>query len=192
MKVRIAGRERRLTAVKRAAWSSFVERGFAATTIRQIAAEAGVSTGTVMSFGNKSTLLLELFDDAIAERIGATPVPSDDPAEAVWACYRPYFEFFRDQQTLARSYASVLFSGGQREPAALGTKAEQFNGYVAQVVSARCPGVTAGDASRAAEAIFAVYLHTLMRWATGFGDADDAEATFTRQLSWQLSRFKQK
>lgn len=39
------------------------------------------------------------------------------------------------------------------------------------------------------DVIFAVYMHTLMRWATGLQEADSAVATFARQLSWQLSRF---
>lgn len=192
MSVRAAGRERRTHAVKRAAWSLFVARGFEATTVRQIAAEAGVSTGTVMSFGSKSTLLLELFEDAIADRIGAEPPPSDDAVEAVWACYRPYFDFFGSQPVLARSYASVLFSGSVHQPAALGDQATQFNAYVAQVIAQRCQGARIEDAHRAADAIFAVYMHTLMRWATGLDDADSAIAAFAGQLSWQLARFDQK
>ena len=196
MSVRAAGREQRTHAVKRAAWSLFVARGFEATTVRQIAAEAGVSTGTVMSFGSKSTLLLELFDDAIADRIGTEPPPSDDgvdgAVEAVWACYRPYFDFFGSQPVLARSYASVLFSGSVRQPAALGDQATQFNAYVAQVIAQRCQCARVEDAHRAADAIFAAYLHTLMRWATDLDDADSAIAAFAGQLSWQLARFDQK
>ena len=191
MSIRADGREHRLHAVKRAAWSLFVAHGFEATTVRQIAAEAGVSTGTVMSFGTKNTLLLELFEDAIADRIGDAPPPTDDPVEAVWACFRPYFEFFGSEPELGRSYASVLFSGTQHQPAALGEKAEQFNTYVAHVITQRY-AASVEDATRAAEAIFATYMHTLMRWATGLDEADSAIAAFADQLSWQLSRFEPK
>ena len=40
----------------------FVEEGFAGTSIRGIAKAAGVSVGTVMSVGDKSALLVRVFD----------------------------------------------------------------------------------------------------------------------------------
>src|SRR5690606_25888699 len=43
----------------------FRAQGFKATTIRQIAAEAHVSTGTVMAAGDKDALLVSLFDNWI-------------------------------------------------------------------------------------------------------------------------------
>ena len=43
----------------------FEARGFNATTVRAIAADAGVSAGTVMTVGDKRTLLVKVFDEAI-------------------------------------------------------------------------------------------------------------------------------
>ena len=68
------------SAVLAAARSLFVERGYVATTVDQIAARAGVSTPTVFaSVGSKRQLLKELLDVALAGDEDPTPV-----AERPW------------------------------------------------------------------------------------------------------------
>ena len=68
------------SAVLAAARSLFVERGYVATTVDQIAARAGVSTPTVFaSVGSKRQLLKELLDLALAGDEDPTPV-----AERPW------------------------------------------------------------------------------------------------------------
>ena len=54
-------RERR---VKKAALHLFIERGYAATSVRDIAAAAEVSTGTVRNVGDKASLFLLVMEEA--------------------------------------------------------------------------------------------------------------------------------
>src|SRR4051794_31927704 len=70
----------------RAAESLFVRQGFAPTTIRQIAEDAAVSVGTVMSVTDKNGLLVAIFDQRIVN-VGPSPsepqIPHDPAAEIV-------------------------------------------------------------------------------------------------------------
>ena len=52
--------------VLQAAERLFQDRGFAATTVRDIAAAADVSVGTVISVGDKRSLLVQVFDSKIS------------------------------------------------------------------------------------------------------------------------------
>ncbi len=61
-------------AVLAAAEELFVERGFALTSVDQIAARAGVSRPTVFSLGTKTALLAELRDRALAGDEEPVPV----------------------------------------------------------------------------------------------------------------------
>jgi len=59
-----ATRERIATAARR----SFIERGFTATTIEQIARDAGVATPTVYSaYGSKRAIMMKLLEDVVAK-----------------------------------------------------------------------------------------------------------------------------
>ena len=53
----------------------FEQRGFTATTIRDIAHAAGVSVGTVMAAGDKPALLVQVFDDLIAAEHATRSAP---------------------------------------------------------------------------------------------------------------------
>src|SRR5919106_1346319 len=93
----------------------FSHRGFPATTIRDIAAEASVSTGTVMAVGDKATLLVAAFDRAIgriheartAAGTGAAERTSD-PVDRILELVAPFLEAFADHPDLARQYAAIL------------------------------------------------------------------------------------
>ena len=68
----------------------FVTHGYQNATIRAIAAEANVSTGSVMSVGDKKTLLIRIFDTKIAaihqSRNGRTGIAdAPNPTDAVLA-----------------------------------------------------------------------------------------------------------
>lgn len=102
-------------AVLEAASRLLHSKGFQATTIRDIANEAGVSVGTVMSVGDKEALLVELFDGLISERqekidgqvfMGGACCGGD----AV-AVVEPFAVLFEEHRDLAQTYASIIVSG---------------------------------------------------------------------------------
>ena len=68
--VREAGQRERVERVTVAAWELFRSRGFEATSVRDIAAAAGVSVGTVAAVGGKSALFLAAMSDTAFEAIG--------------------------------------------------------------------------------------------------------------------------
>lgn len=190
MVVRQEGRERRLHCVRQAAGRLFREQGYEATTVRQIAAAAGVSTGTVMSCGDKATLLLQAVEDAIdALMPPAGPVDSDaDSVDLVWRCYAPYFHFYAAVPELARPYSVLLMSAGSDHPA-LGAQADLFIAVVAERVRTGHPCAGPEEARLTAEALFAAYLHALLLWVSGVAELEAAVAGFRRQIDWQLVRF---
>lgn len=117
-------RERTRTRVLATAERMFAAHGFGETTIRKIAAEAGVSVGSVMGVGDKDALLVEIFERRIAELhdrpAAAAPAsaPSDRrptrlPARLVELVH-PFIVLFAERQELSRRYAAILVSGAHR------------------------------------------------------------------------------
>ena len=168
----------------------FTEQGFDATTIRHIAAEAQVSTGTVMSMGDKATLLLQIVEDAIGELMPRQPRRGGTPANAVWQCFKPYFDFFESQQELSRPYAKILFSRSAEEHPALGAQGRQFTALVADRITERLPHVSKPDGRLAAQALFSVYIHSLVTLIVDAATLDQAKAALRKQIAWQLARFE--
>ena len=98
----------------------FLRDGFRATTVRDIAVDAGVSVGSVMKVGDKSALLVSIFDRSIARmhQDRATPevrqsahVESEPLMDRLYAALGPFLEIFASQMELAREYAAALVSG---------------------------------------------------------------------------------
>ncbi|WP_280305643.1 TetR/AcrR family transcriptional regulator [Nocardia neocaledoniensis] len=94
----------------------FRAQGFKATTIRQIAAEANVSTGTVMATGEKDALLVSLYDNwisAVHNSRHAELTPSTTPAttEDVLQLFAPFVGHFALDSELSREYLAILVRG---------------------------------------------------------------------------------
>ncbi len=153
----------------------FVEEGFAGTSIRGIAQAAGVSVGTVMSVGDKSALLVRVFDllveaevaerTAVSSRAHATvaghPQSTVAGANAGGNCAdrlvgftAPLVALFTRHDELARAYASILISGG-REAGLFSDLATDLTERFRTVITER--GCTAEDdaAARAGALYFA-------------------------------------
>jgi AcrR family transcriptional regulator len=64
MSVRQEGQRERERRVKAVAFQLFVTRGYAGTSVRDIAGAAGVSTGTVRNVGDKASLFLLVMEEA--------------------------------------------------------------------------------------------------------------------------------
>ncbi|WP_052863060.1 TetR/AcrR family transcriptional regulator [Streptomyces niger] len=106
-----------------AAEQLFTAHGYDATTIRDIAARAGVSVGTVMAVGDKATILVELFDRRISA-LHETRAKRDAPrrtapspgrlADDVLALFEPFLALFAGDPELARHYAAALVTGKHR------------------------------------------------------------------------------
>jgi AcrR family transcriptional regulator len=188
--MRVTGQQARRRAVSAAAWQLFTERGYEATTIRQIAERAGVSVGTVMSAGDKAALLLGLMEDAIGRLIEVPEPNGADAASVIWQRLRPFFDFYASMPELAKSYGRLLFTSSARQHPALTAQAAQFSDTLADDIRRCHPQVTDSDAAHAAEAIFACYLRALISWGTDAASLEDATAALREQIRWQLARFQ--
>lgn len=108
----------------------FVRDGYAATSQRAIAAEAGVSVPTVQLQGAKHTLLIAAFERAFAGDEGSHPLADRAEIGAIMA--EPEFEvalsryvgFLRDANARSADIVRAMMSAADADPAARDAYAE--------------------------------------------------------------------
>ena len=169
---REATRQRVLTAAERL----FASRGFEATTIREIAADAGVSVGTVMAVGDKAAILVELFDRRIAtlhttraERgESRQPAPPSRLVDEILTLFEPFVALFSSDPELARQYAAALVTG-KHQAGVFDELAAVLRREISEVLAGA--GFAPEAATRGATAIHLAYLGTLFVGA-GAGGTD--------------------
>ncbi|MGW8380644.1 TetR/AcrR family transcriptional regulator [Streptomyces sp. ODS28] len=162
---REATRERVLSAAE----GLFSERGFGATTIREIAGAAGVSVGTVMGVGDKAAILVEVFDrriSALHDGRAARTEPGSS-ADEVLALFEPFLALFAADTELARQYAATLVTG-RHEAGVFNELAATLRHEIGDVLARA--GLPPQDAARGATAIHLAYLGALFTGASGGGD----------------------
>lgn len=160
---RAAQRETTRQRVLATAERLFRDQGFAATTIRQIAAAAGVSSGTVMAVGDKDALLVAIFDGWIGaahrSRAGSAPAPTVD---AIVGLFEPFIRYFALDKGLSREYAAIIVRGAH-ESAIFEDLARSLLGEITSVLES----AGSGDAERAARVVYFSYLGILMTVSHG-------------------------
>ncbi len=102
--------------VLEAARRLFMERGYDAATIRDIAADAGLSTGAVFaSFSDKTDLFNAVMAEdfqQLVERLKSVVRPDDSVEQAVLAVFRAGYEFHGAQLPLLQAAVSLSWSHG--------------------------------------------------------------------------------
>lgn len=180
--IRTEARNETRRAVLKASDRLFHERGFQATTVRDIAREAGVSTGTVMSAGDKEALLVELFDGHIEERQAYADAQNYVAytrcgVDAV-AVVEPFAALFDERRGLAQVYASILVSG-RHSSVVFSDLAQRLTAAFQQVITA-CGCSNATEARRRAKALHAAYIGSLFMWSA---TPETSAQQFLAQLS---------
>ena len=148
-----------------AAESSFITHGYKDTTIRAIATNAGVSVGSVMSVGDKSTLLIRVFETKIEAvhkaRQSYFPIDDTNPTEATLRTVAPFLEIFNEHQDLAREYFSTLVRGSHTS-IIFDALADDLRAEFTQIIT---HFGTHPDPERAAQALYLGFLGVLVVWA---------------------------
>lgn len=158
--------------------------GFATTTVRQIAEEAGVSAGTVIAVGDKNALLVQIFDAMVAaehaRRAGADPVTAGAGADScvnrLITLVEPFVALFTESPELARSYASILVSGTHASSLFTELAARLVDEFGAAITVRGC--TEQPDAHAKAQALYTAYVGTLFTSsALGSDDFSDLESS---------------
>lgn len=154
-------------AVLEAASRLLHSRGFQATTIRDIANEAGVSVGTVMSVGDKEALLVELFDGLISERQETVDAQvftggACCDADAV-AVVEPFAVLFEEHRDLAQTYASIIVSG-RHSSVVFTDLANRLTSVFEQLLTV-CGCSSSGEVQSRANALYSAYIGSLFIWS---------------------------
>lgn len=159
---RVEARDATRQKVLSAAEKLFRAQGFAATTIRQIAASAEVSTGSVMAVGDKDALLVAVFDDWIAavhRARGTRHDLPDAPGEAVMALFEPFLVYFAQDPGLSREYSSIIVRG-THESAIFADLAVTLVAEIENVLAGT--GLDRAEAARRARIVYFAYLGIVM------------------------------
>lgn len=176
--IRQQGGEQRQSKVRIAAGELFRTRGFDATSVRDIAAAAGVSVGTVALAGDKATLFLDVMEEnAFAlvggglERLSGEPVGTTTLAAEIWGVFEPSLTRIAENPELTRAYLIAYL----RADGAHATSAGQID-VICAGVAARCVEHSGGESGAseallAASAIYAVFFSATFALAVGVGSA---------------------
>lgn len=181
-----------------AAQALFKEKGFEATTTKEISERAQIATGTLFLYAkNKNELLLWVYSQKIAKTIekirrarSATdkiPRSKADWMSEVSMFFEPFFRLYSDDCATARYFVKEqLFATGSRDSNERQLFLQQLEDYLER-------GKTAGfvrqeaDNRAIAVALFAVYLLHVIAWLSAGGSF----APRLRELQAHLSQVLQ-
>jgi AcrR family transcriptional regulator len=175
--------------IAEAARALFDERGFDGTTIRAIAARAGVATGTVLLYGHsKAELLVRLFVDELEDVIAARTATLDPTwplSDRVIHLLMGFLERYAERPALSRVYVKeTLFVDDSEQYARYIAVTERFLAGLTALIDAEGDAVPL-PAPTAAAAIFGLYLlHVaqLLRDAGDVGGLPDVRASLTAMV----------
>lgn len=172
--------------VLRTAGRLFREKGFAGTTVRDIAAACDVSVGTVISVGDKETLLIASFDQLIAaihtDRAHFNPARDGRCAEQVASLFDPFVDVFADQPVLARTYGAVLVASETDSV----VFSELAHTLIREIEATLLHSSRAGAETipALAQGIYYAYIGCLFTWSSTDADAaDELKRTLRRVVS---------
>ncbi|MBL8679510.1 MAG: TetR/AcrR family transcriptional regulator [Myxococcales bacterium] len=195
LSMRERSKRKTLAAVRDAAWSLFVEKGFDRATTREIAERAGVAAGTVFVHAkDKEELLVLVFQERVSTAFErgfdalATTGAELPLTERLARAFSVFFDEYAKQPELALKFLlATITLGGAHGAEQRAVEARFLLGLEAMLTSARDRGETRDDldASGYARNLFAIYRFTVFRWLTSDQrrDASAGRATLASAIS---------
>jgi AcrR family transcriptional regulator len=169
----------------------FAERGFAAVTMAEIAAEAGVPTPLLYSdYGNKEGLYLACMEpaaEALVDTVAAAVEATETPGAALRAGVHAFFIFVDADRSAWRVLFDETLPAGAEPARRAAEQRERLTALVAAAEVARVPPERRADAQVEIEALAAAMLgaaEALARWwlRTDAMPAADAAELLVRTL----------
>jgi AcrR family transcriptional regulator len=172
--LRARNKEDKRQRLERAGRALFSRHGFEATTAREIAAKAGVASGTFfVYFREKRDLLMALFDrdvQALAHDAFAS-VPAEAPVvDQLMHVFARTYEYYDRDQRLARVFLKELLFVEPGERSDVHDHTLGLIGRIATLVAAakeRREVDARVDALQVATHVFALYYFSLVTWLNG-------------------------
>ncbi len=181
--VRERNKKQKLENIRLASQFLFKEKGYEATTTREVAERAGIGTGTLFLYArDKQDLLVLVYLDAIEELIeqSFTGLTETQPLrERLVGIFSHFLRFYANDPETARFYLQALTFQksleGQRQEAAAQI-ARFLNLLAGQLEQAKLRGeISLGiDTVQAARNFFGLYFQTLSAWLGGLVDLETA------------------
>ena len=163
-----ADKLRRITAAARVL---FIEKGFDGTTMRDIAARAGVGFGTLFDYSsNKRDFLFLLFNpelESVLDESAAAATAEPLFLDKLMAFFGGYYALYARDRAIARAVLRELtfFSEGGEAQKFLGHRARFLGLIVEQVRTAMASReLREGEPEPVARIIFAIYAWEVRRW----------------------------
>ena len=168
---RAANKADKLRRITAAARDLFIEKGFDGTTMRDIAARAGVGFGTLFDYSsNKRDFLFLLFNPALESVLDESMAAATaEPLflDKLMAFFGGYYALYARDRAIARAVLRELtfFSEGGEAQKFLGHRARFLGLIVEQVRVAMANGeLREGEPEPVARIIFAIYAWEVRRW----------------------------
>jgi len=138
--LRARNKQAKLDRIRAAAAALFREKGFEATTAREIADRAGVATGTVFLYvRDKRELLFLIFRDDAERILDAAPRDlsgHDSIVDALMDLFGPMLAFYGREPALARLFVRELFFRPSEEQEEMGALTRRLAETVRSLVAA--------------------------------------------------------
>ncbi|HEX2910010.1 MAG TPA: TetR/AcrR family transcriptional regulator [Chloroflexia bacterium] len=181
--LRERNKQQKLERIKQAAWQLFREKGYDATTTREIAEVAQVGTGTLFLYArDKQELLLLVYYETIEsliEEAFATLPEKADLLTRLMHIFSFFMNFYARDIDTAREYVRNLSFqknlAGQRLRAV--EQIQRFSARLAELIEqAKVSGEVAPDTDSGQAAInfFGLYYSNLTGWLSGMVELDTA------------------
>jgi TetR/AcrR family transcriptional regulator, cholesterol catabolism regulator len=183
----------KLLRIRNAARTLFAERGFEATTAREICERAGIGTGTLFLYVRDKRELLFLTFEEDARRIfaeaRAAAARETDFLAQLMTYFRRFIAYYARDAAHAKSLVQELFFR-EHDPERLGRLTLEFGAHLADLVAqAQARGALRGDVAPmlVANALFAHYGYWIQGWlGAGLVSRQGAEDGLRRALELQL------
>jgi TetR/AcrR family transcriptional regulator, cholesterol catabolism regulator len=189
---RDARKEDKRTRLRDAAWHLFKTKGYEATTTKEIAARAGVASGTLFLYArDKADLLFLVLHERLRDAVdeGLRTLPDAPLLDQLMHLFTGFFRVYAEAPNVARAFVKEL-------PGADGPNAQQTNALTMSLLShmgglvqrAQANGEIANDVPPIllAQNAFALYFFALIAWLGNVTTLEGLDGILRASLALQL------